>query len=68
MMGRAEQLRRAEWAVCLGATLAAIGLHIVYLTHAGRLWRDEASGLQLATLPTVTLCAVAWQNARISER
>ena len=51
---RPEQVRRAEWAVCLGATLAAIGLHVVYLTHAGGLWRDEASGLQLATLPTVS--------------
>ena len=51
-MARAEQLRRAEWAVCLGATVAAIGLHVVYLTHAGGLWRDETNSIQIATSAT----------------
>ncbi len=38
--GRSQWLTRGEWAVCLGATLAAIALHAIYLTHAGGLWRD----------------------------
>lgn len=50
---RTERWTRAEWAVCLGATLAAIGLHVIYLTHAGGLWRDEVSSVHLATMPTV---------------
>ena len=31
-----------EWGVCLGATVAAVSLHLIFLTHAGGLWRDEA--------------------------
>jgi hypothetical protein len=50
---RPEQLRRAEWVVCLGAMLAAIGLHVVYLTHAGGLWRDETNSIHIATSATV---------------
>ena len=49
---RSQWLTRVEWGVCLGATLAAIGLHLVFLTHAGPLWRDEANGVSLATLFT----------------
>jgi len=37
--------------ICLAATLAGVGLEIVYFTHAGALWRDEAGGVQLAMLP-----------------
>jgi hypothetical protein len=51
-MARPEQVRRAEWAVCLGATLAAIGLHVFYLTHAGGLWRDETNSIHIATSAT----------------
>ena len=51
--GRLEQVRQAEWAVCLGATLAAIGLHVIYLTHAGGLWRDEVTSIRVATSATV---------------
>jgi hypothetical protein len=51
-MARPEQVRRAEWAVCLGATLAAIGLHVIYLTHAGGLWRDETNSIHIATSAT----------------
>jgi hypothetical protein len=42
---------RIELGICLAATLAGAGLHFVYFTHAGALWRDEAGGIQLATLP-----------------
>ncbi len=50
--GQSQWLTKLEWGVCLGATLAAIGLHAVFLTHAGPLWRDEANGVHLATLYT----------------
>jgi hypothetical protein len=42
---------RIELGICLAATLAGAGLQSVYFTHAGALWRDEAGGVQLATLP-----------------
>ena len=51
--GRSQWLTRLEWGVCLGATLAAIGLHLIYLTHAGGLWRDETISVRLATSSTV---------------
>lgn len=51
-VGRTQWLTRAEWAVCLVATLAATGLHVIYLTQAGGLWRDEVSSVNLATMPT----------------
>jgi hypothetical protein len=44
---------RVEWAVCIFATLAAAVLHILFLAHAGALWRDEAGGVGLATVPTL---------------
>ena len=40
--------------MCLAATLFAIWIHVVYLQHAGALWRDEVGGVQLATLPTIS--------------
>jgi hypothetical protein len=42
---------RMALAVCLIATVLAIGLHLVCLTHAGALWRDEAGGVQLSNQP-----------------
>ena len=50
-LGRSDRLTKAEWGVCVAATLAAIWLHVIYLTHAGGLWRDEAAVVQLAVLP-----------------
>jgi len=52
-LGRSQWLTRAEWGVCLGATLAAIGLHVIYLTHAAGLWRDEVISVHVATSATV---------------
>ena len=49
-LGRSQRLTSVEWGVCLAATLAAIGLHVIYLTHAGALWRDETHAVHLATL------------------
>jgi hypothetical protein len=50
--GRSQWLTKAEWCVCLGATLAALALHVIYLTHAGGLWRDEAISVRIATAAT----------------
>ncbi len=48
-MSRSQWLTKLEWAVCIGATLAAVVLHVIYLSHAGPLWRDEVNGVHLAT-------------------
>ena len=45
-------IRKVEWAVALVATAALVGLHAVFLAHAGGLWRDEANSVGLATLPS----------------
>jgi hypothetical protein len=42
---------RIGLAVCVLATLLAVWLHVVCLTHAGALWRDEAGGVQLSSTP-----------------
>src|ERR1051325_8770853 len=33
------------------ATFLAVGAHVLFLTHAGALWRDEAGAVQLAGAP-----------------
>src|SRR5215831_13254255 len=50
---RLRWLTRAEWGVCVGGTVVALVLHIILLTHAGGLWRDEVSTVQLANFPTI---------------
>jgi hypothetical protein len=42
-----------EWAVAGLLTALAIALHGLFLTHAGALWRDEASTVWLATRPSL---------------
>ena len=44
---------KIELAVGLDATLVAVWLHFIFLRHAGALWRDEAGGVQVATLPGI---------------
>jgi len=41
----------AGWGVGIAATLIGVWLHLVCLTHAGALWRDEAGVVGIATLP-----------------
>ena len=41
-----------EWTAALLATLTAVCFHWLFLQHAGGLWRDEASLVQAATLPS----------------
>src|SRR3954462_46039 len=50
---RLRWLTRADWGICVAAIVVALGLHVVLLTHAGGLWRDEVSTVQLANFPTM---------------
>lgn len=45
-------LRRTEWASAVLATLLVVSLHLVFFSHAGGLWRDEANTVGVSTLPT----------------
>jgi hypothetical protein len=47
---RPKAVERGELIVCIVASLVAIWLHGVLLTHAGALWRDEAGSITFATL------------------
>jgi hypothetical protein len=58
---REQLLWRIGLGICLLATLLTVCLHAVCLTHAGALWRDEASGIQLAHSTDLT---VKWRLAR----
>jgi hypothetical protein len=42
----------AELAAALLSTVLLLALSVSFNTHAGALWRDEVSTLQLATRPT----------------
>lgn len=50
---REKHLRRSDWILAFSITAAAVFLHLVFLEHAGGLWRDEAGVVKLATLPTL---------------
>src|ERR1700690_164475 len=60
---REQLLGRIGLGTCLMATLLGVWLHVVYLTHAGALWRDEAGGGQLANLTDLSL---KWRVGRDS--
>jgi hypothetical protein len=49
---RSKATERGSLLVCVFASLAAMWLHLVFLTHAGALWRDEACGVATALMPT----------------
>ena len=46
-------------AVALFSTVLVIGLHVVFGMHAGALWRDEVSSLEIATMRTLS---EMWSN------
>src|SRR5436309_14993474 len=48
-----------QWGACLGSTVLAGWLHIVFLFNGGPLWRDEVSSLHVANLPSLT---ELWQS------
>jgi hypothetical protein len=44
--------RKVEWFIAIALTGLAVVFHIVNLTHAGGLWRDEAAAVNLALFPS----------------
>lgn len=50
---------KLEIVIAISITVAAAFLHILFLTNAGGLWRDEAGGFHLATLPSLS---EVWQE------
>ena len=44
-----DQPQRIDWVVALIATGTAVFLHLIFLLHAGALWRDEVNTLNTAT-------------------
>ena len=55
-------LKRAEWALAILLSAAAIFLLVVRVTHAGALWRDEVAVVNLARMPSVTDIARNFQH------
>jgi hypothetical protein len=49
--GTLRILSAIEWIVGAVITLTALYLHFVFQQHAGALWRDEVSSIDLANLP-----------------
>ncbi len=45
--------QRWELWFCVGVSLLVAFFHIVYFTHAGGLWRDEVTSVNVASSPTV---------------
>jgi hypothetical protein len=45
-------IRKVEWFIAFALTGLAVVLHVVNLTHAGGLWRDEAAAVNLALFPS----------------
>ncbi|MEP7248798.1 MAG: hypothetical protein ABI787_03350 [Spartobacteria bacterium] len=45
--------RLLEWMAASLLALAAIALHIRFVTHVGALWRDETNSVNIATLPSL---------------
>lgn len=41
-----------EWLAVLVTALAAVALHIRFVTHVGGFWRDETNSIHLANLPS----------------
>lgn len=46
-------LRRAEWLAAGLLSAAAAGLHLLFLRHAGGLWRDEVVSFNIAAAPSL---------------
>jgi hypothetical protein len=45
---------KLEWAIAVLLTVLAVWLHLVFMTHAGPLWRDEAGTVNLAMMPSLS--------------
>jgi hypothetical protein len=61
---RRDPLVQVEWAVALAAAAAAVSFHLVFLTHAGGLWRDEVSVVNTASASSL---GEFWSLARFES-
>ena len=50
---RVALIRHLEWIVALLVAALIVVLHVVNMTHAGGLWRDEAAAVNLALFPSL---------------
>lgn len=56
---RFQNLRKFEWLFAGTLTALLVAFHVIRIGQAGGLWRDEAAGVTVATLPTL---AEVWTN------
>jgi uncharacterized membrane protein len=56
-----ERWHRAGFLIALLITLWIAALHVLFLFHAGPLWRDEVGTIDFAAMPTL---GDIWQNLR----
>jgi len=47
-----DSLAKACRVMAIGITMVAVFLHVVSLTHAGGIWRDEVGMVNIAKLPS----------------
>ena len=52
-----DVIRKLERIVGLAVTAVLVVLHVVFLAHAGALWRDEVNCVNLATMPLTEVWA-----------
>jgi hypothetical protein len=57
-VARSQPTLRIEWAAGVALTLWMVCLHVVYLVHAGPLWRDECGTIAYASMPFAEM----WHN------
>lgn len=50
---RSKNIGSREIIVAIAISMLAVVLHVLFLTHAGGLWRDEANTAQVATMPSL---------------
>src|SRR4051794_19441397 len=58
------RLRATECVFGLLLTAVLFALHLVFLSHAGPLWRDEANSVYIATLPSLS---AIWNTLRLDS-
>src|ERR1041385_1045214 len=50
MAGESPQI---QWVLAVAASALAVLFHLVFMFHAGALWRDEVNTAQFATFPSL---------------
>ncbi|MGZ4974727.1 MAG: hypothetical protein ACXWDN_18370 [Limisphaerales bacterium] len=64
MQAPAVAASRAEWCVAIAISAWVLVLQFLYASHAGPLWRDEASSVNFSLVPTVSQM---WDNFRFDN-